>query len=246
MLDYIYTNTVKIGSFENACELYSVANKYVLPEALFECSCYLLQSLNAKNICKAYEFSKLHNDPILKNKCIEMFPSLIKGIITDPSFMDIKLSTLREILSMDNLMISEIELFMGLRNYIIVNGYLTELSENNKKKIRFQNTQEGEIYQPDDITVQNSQRNIGDLKHAIRKIRFLLFTKEQFVEVVIKSGILSESEALAILLNIVLPLNKVCPMPDGFTTSKFRRYTHPLNYVDLDHVPWLIRRKLFN
>ncbi|XP_055371432.1 BTB/POZ domain-containing protein 6-B-like [Condylostylus longicornis] len=224
MLNFIYTGTLRIGSFENACELYSVTVKYVLPTAVLACRSYLSQNLNAENICKAYEFAEINDEAFLKRQCKEIFPTLIKEVISNPSFMEIKLSTLREILSMDNLMISEVELFIALRNYVYVNDYLVELNEYNNKENQMQNAQEGEIYEPDGITIQKTIRNIEDLKYAIRQIRFLTFTKEQFVEIVAKSSLLSESEALAILINIVLSSNKVCIMPEGFSTSRDRRY----------------------
>ncbi|XP_055371542.1 BTB/POZ domain-containing protein 2-like [Condylostylus longicornis] len=171
-------------------------------------------TLNIKSIEDAFEqyivAIKFHS--FLRRDCKDMFPKLIKEIIIHPNFMEIKLSTLREILSMDNLMISEVELFIALRNYVYVNDYLVELNENNKKQDQLQNTQEVEINQSDDVAVQNTQRNIEDLKYAI----------------LAKSGLLSESNALAILINIISSSNTICRMPGGFSVSKNPRYSPSL------------------
>lgn len=62
-------------------------------------------------------------------------------------------------------------------------------------------------------------------RDAIRKIRFLTLTPKQFAENVVRTNILNQSEAFAILMNISSPTHDICPMPEGFSISiKARTY----------------------
>lgn len=62
-------------------------------------------------------------------------------------------------------------------------------------------------------------------RDAVRKIRFLTMTPKQFAENVVRTNILNQSEAFAILMNISSPKHDICPMPEGFSLSnKLRAY----------------------
>ncbi|XP_055371419.1 BTB/POZ domain-containing protein 3-like isoform X2 [Condylostylus longicornis] len=221
MLVYIYTDKVRIDSVENAFELYYAAKKYIVPHCNLKCVSYLLQNITSENVCKLYEFSKLFDEPTLENKCSQHISNKITEIVASPDFMEIKLSTLIEILSMEKLMIPEIDLFIAFKNYAYANGFTPIVNEISEIK----DEEKQNIYTPDDDDgSETNQINIEDLKPALYKIRFLTLSAQQFAEIPAKSGLLTESEALAILTNIISPIITVCQMPEGFSTSKIRRY----------------------
>ena len=67
---YIYTDKINLTSFDQACELCYGAKKYMLPHLVEECTKYLWSDLYPKNACRAYEFAKLFEEPILMEKCM--------------------------------------------------------------------------------------------------------------------------------------------------------------------------------
>lgn len=60
------------------------------------------------------------------------------------------------------------------------------------------------------------------IRSAIEKIRFLTLTPQQFAEGPARSNLLTESEAFAVLMNI-LSSNSDVPMPKGFSTCRVPR-----------------------
>jgi PHR domain len=60
------------------------------------------------------------------------------------------------------------------------------------------------------------------IKTAIKKIRFLTLTPQQFAEGPARTNLLTQSEAFAILMNISTA-NSVYPMPEGFSQNKNHR-----------------------
>ncbi|XP_055389899.1 uncharacterized protein LOC129618896 [Condylostylus longicornis] len=305
MMEYIYTDKIKIDSFEKACELCYVAKKYILPHVVKQCTSYLFQDLNPTNVCRAYEFAKLFEEPSLKHRCLQIISRRTKEILADESFMEVELSTLLAIFSLDQLNIeSELDLFKALNDYAIKHGYVSASKKNDDNSnqpgpsgvvpmephIDIEDIQDNlhtnmhdndvEIIPSDDSAAgsvgvptpspglistvsteahspaasfvnENNQanmitgegpskpsqeqqaypaevqeilpkRSVTDLKDAIRKIRFLTLSPQQFSEIPAKSELLSESEALAIFIIISNPMNSY-PMPEGFCTSRVRR-----------------------
>lgn len=78
------------------------------------------------------------------------------------------------------------------------------------------------VEQEDDV--QEIPRNHRQLtiRDAIKKIRFLTLTPQMFAEGPGKSSLLTQQEALAILMNVSSP-NSGYPMPEGFTTNSVAR-----------------------
>lgn len=44
----------------------------MLPHLVVECTQYLWSDLNPKNVCRAYEFAKLFEEPNLMDKCLHV------------------------------------------------------------------------------------------------------------------------------------------------------------------------------
>lgn len=69
---YIYTDKININSMDKACELCYVAKKYMLPTVVQRCTDYLWSDLNSKNVCRAFEFAKLFEEPDLAERCLQV------------------------------------------------------------------------------------------------------------------------------------------------------------------------------
>lgn len=57
---------------DKACELCYVAKKYMLPVVVQRCTEFLWSDLNAKNVCRAFEFAKLFEEPALAERCLQV------------------------------------------------------------------------------------------------------------------------------------------------------------------------------
>lgn len=73
------------------------------------------------------------------------------------------------------------------------------------------------------------------LRQAVKKIRFLTMTPQQFADGPARSKLLQQHEALAILIEISSPSINDCPMPEGFCRSRCSRnyYEQRSNQRDL-------------
>lgn len=63
---------IEITSMDKACELCYVAKKYMLPVVVQRCTEFLWSDLNAKNVCRAFEFAKLFEEPALAERCLQV------------------------------------------------------------------------------------------------------------------------------------------------------------------------------
>lgn len=72
---YIYTDRIDITSMDKACELCYVAKKYMLPVVVQKCTEFLWSDLNARNVCRAFEFAKLFEEPALAERCLQVTTS---------------------------------------------------------------------------------------------------------------------------------------------------------------------------
>ncbi|XP_011153908.1 uncharacterized protein LOC105191868 [Harpegnathos saltator] len=198
-LQYIYTDRVELGSFELACELCYCAKKYMLPCLVEECTKYLWSDLSPKKACRAYEFAKLFEEPVLLDRCLQIICTKTNEVLKESTWEDVELGTLVTVLEQDNLQItSEIELFTAMERWA--------KAECSRKSL--------------DIANGKSLKSvIGD---ALSKIRFLSLTPQEFAEGPGMSPLLTQDEAFAILMNLLCTGNKT-PMPEGFCTNSNSR-----------------------
>ncbi|XP_070140438.1 uncharacterized protein [Drosophila kikkawai] len=324
MLEYIYTDRITIGSYK-ACELGYVAKKYMLPHVVTCCTQFLSADLSPKNACRAYEFAKLFDEPRLMQSSMDLIADNTREVLSDPSFLDIEVSTLIAILDQNRLNIdSELDLFNCLLKFASERGILNESDGGQEdagdrdgeaglaKKSpndsgghvmvevikmepdvaamvqHMHQDDEGDSFETDAgmaytftsaaanaaaatvpatasvsgsppldvaagsddlviidsdasgdaaanmINIMDDQRTILDgamLRQAVKKIRFLTMTAQQFAEGPARSKLLQQHEALAILIKISSPTLNDCHMPEGFCVSRstrtFSRRYHP-------------------
>lgn len=86
---------------DKACELCYVAKKYMLPVVVQRCTEYLWSDLNAKNVCRAFEFAKLFEEPALAERCLQVWLSVLIALRLRAQIISIIISSsfLMDILS---------------------------------------------------------------------------------------------------------------------------------------------------
>lgn len=200
LLEYIYTDKINLTSFDQACELCYGAKKYMLPHLVEECTTYLWSDLYPRNACRAYEFAKLFEEPILMEKCMNIICNQTQEVLNESSFEEAELNTVITIFEQEELNIkSELELFNAISRYAARHNLTTDAEHSNA----------------------NAQ-NHPKIRDALMKIRFLTLTPQQFAEVPAMSNLLNQTEKFTILMNICSP-SSAGPMPDGFSMSTLPR-----------------------
>lgn len=84
---YGYSNT-KIGSQQEAGQLYYAAKKYEIPEALTVARKYMLQQINEQNAIIIYPTAKLFEDHEITQKCCKVLEGSIYNATKAPGFFD--------------------------------------------------------------------------------------------------------------------------------------------------------------
>ncbi|KAJ8687183.1 hypothetical protein QAD02_022977 [Eretmocerus hayati] len=195
LMEYIYTDKVDLGSFELACELCYCAKKYMLPFLVEECTKFLWSDLSLKKACRAYEFAKLFEEPVLMAKCLQMICTETDEVLRETSWDEVEQGTVLTLLDQENLNLSsEIDLFNALERWA--------KAECNRKAL-------------DPLDTKALKSVIGN---SLTKIRFLTLTPQEFAEGPGKSPLLSQEEAFSILMNISSNRSNV-PMPEAFSTN---------------------------
>lgn len=227
LLEYIYTDKININNVDKAFDLCYAAKKYMLPYVVDQCTQYLWSDLSAKNACRAYEFARLFEEPSLQEKCLQIICTKTMDVIQDNSFEEVELSTIITILDQDDLNVdSELSLFFALNRFAEKHGFRHDSVESGateeSQPIPQVNVEAGPSNRPDVPPPQPQRVQEPTIRDAVKKIRFLTLTPQQFADGPARTQLLSQSEAFAILMNISTP-NSVYPMPDGFTLNKNSR-----------------------
>lgn len=234
MLEYIYTDKIKIISFNLAFDLCYASKKYMLPFVTEQCTKYLWSDLCSKNACRAYEFAKLFEEPTLQERCLQIICTKTMDVIQDPSFEEVELSTIITILDQDALNVdNELNLFFALNRFAEKHGLGTPQNTSDESPSQPVasaspeiNVDAGPSNRPEPPPQQqppvNRIQDLPTIRDAVKKIRFLTLTPQQFADGPARTSLLSQNEAFALLMNISSP-NSIYPMPEGFTLNKNSR-----------------------
>uniref|UniRef100_T1J816 BTB domain-containing protein n=1 Tax=Strigamia maritima TaxID=126957 RepID=T1J816_STRMM len=106
LLQYIYTDEINLNSVDKAVDVCYAAKKYLLPQLVRECTQYIWKDMSANNVCKAYEFAKLFDVPILMEKCLQAVASSADEVLRSESISDLSIDTIRVILSLEEMNLS--------------------------------------------------------------------------------------------------------------------------------------------
>ncbi|GFQ69917.1 BTB domain-containing protein [Trichonephila clavata] len=79
-LYYLETHQINAGSFSNLCNLYEMADKFLIPNLRDECVQKLVQSAEARNILELLEMADRHCDETLQNELYKFFSKNEKDI----------------------------------------------------------------------------------------------------------------------------------------------------------------------
>lgn len=241
LLEYMYTDKININNVDKAFDLCYAAKKYMLPYVVDNCTKFLWSDLCPKNACRAYEFAKLFEEPSLQEKCLQIICTKTMDVIGDPSFEEVELSTIITILDQDALNVdNELNLFFAINRFAEKHGLRHDNTDNPDQNPNEELEDQAEDSEPINLEAGPSSRpdpppqvvpqpqqlqrvqDIPTIRDAVKKLRFLTLTPQQFAEGPARTNLLSQSEAFAILMNISTP-NSVYPMPDGFTLNKNSR-----------------------
>lgn len=180
MLSYVYTDEVHLTSFELVCDICYAAKKYMLPDLVEECTKYLWRDLYPRNACRALEFAKLFEEPVLLEKAIQIITHQTMDVIEENTWVDIERSTLVIILSKDSLAAPESVMFDAMDRWA---GKECERRGMN-------------------LTGDTKRIVLGD---AVHLIRYLALSAAEFAAGPAQSGILLQQESFSILMNISCP-----------------------------------------
>lgn len=224
LLEYIYTDKININNVDKAFDLCYAAKKYILPHVVDQCTQYLWSDLSAKNACRAYEFARLFEEPSLQERCLQIICTKSMDVIQDSSFEDVELSTIITILDQDDLNVdSELSLFFALNRYAEKHGFRQDGGGGDEAQEEpLVNVEAGPSSRPPAEIQPPQQQQQSNIRDAVKKVRFLTLTPQQFADGPARTQLLSQSEAFAILMNISTT-NSVYPMPEGFTMNKNSR-----------------------
>ncbi|KAG0718530.1 BTB/POZ domain-containing protein 6 [Chionoecetes opilio] len=103
LLQYIYSDEINLKSFDQVCEICYAAKKYMIPSLVEQCTQFIWGDLYPGNVCRAYEFALLFEEPRLIEKCLQIIEKRTDEVLKDPSFAEMGLSTLRTVLQQETL-----------------------------------------------------------------------------------------------------------------------------------------------
>jgi len=192
LLEYIYTDKMRLTSFELVCDICYAAKKYMLPDLVEECTKYLWRDLYPRNACRAYEFAKLFEEPILLDKSLQIISSETVEVLSESTWEEVEHSTLVTVLSKDSLSAPESLLFEALLRWAV--------RECERRGV--------------EPTAERKRAAVGE---ALFLIRYLSLTAAEFAAGPAQSGLLTQQESFALLMNISCPSS--WKVPEYFSTN---------------------------
>lgn len=167
LLRYAYTDSLNLGSVEDAMLTAYAAKKYLLPQLLLECLTYIEHNISPSTACVVFEFAHVLNSQQLVLQAMNLIDRQTLAVITNKSFNHVQASTVeflsnRKYLSLN----SEYSLFSA-----VISWSLAEAKRRN--------------LEPDDW---NSIRTILSENSIFGAFRFLAFSQEEFARAVAKTS----------------------------------------------------------
>ena len=180
MLEYIYTDEIHLSSFELVCDICYAAKKYMLPDLVEECTKFLWRDLYPRNACRALEFAKLFEEPVLQEKALQIITHQTLDVIGEATWEEIEPVTLGVVLKKDSLSAPESVMFEAMDRWA---------------------TRECER-QGVESSGDSKRLVLGDTLYLIR---YLTLSAAEFAAGPAQSGILLQQESFSILMNISCP-----------------------------------------
>lgn len=103
LLLYIYTDKIQVDSVDTACELCYAAKKYMLSHVVETCTNFIFKDLRPGNVCQAYDFARLFEEPRLIKNCLTIICTRTMEVLEDPGFEEADVNTVLAIVEQNML-----------------------------------------------------------------------------------------------------------------------------------------------
>ena len=178
-LRFLYTDDCKVTA-ENAIGVLYLAKKYLISSLAEKCCKILEASIKPENVFAVLEQAVHFDEKELEEKSWNIIAKKTQECLNSEAFCDIGLQTLNSLLKKESLAVTEVELFKAVLKW-------TD-NECARQGINIE----------EDKTAR--RRVLGD---SVYEIRFLEMSQEDIIKDVCKTGILTDSEAICILQNVL-------------------------------------------
>ena len=182
-LRFVYSDDVNLTS-SNVLGVMYLAKKYIVPPLLKKCACFLEEQINEENVFETLMEARKFDQHELEERCMNIVEISTEQCLRSESIATLDQQTMTQVLKRDTLNVNECSLFRAVKKWA------EKECENRQLKL-------GGAY---------LREFIGD---ALNYIRFPTMPQDKFAQEVVPTGILTESEVIAIFLHF----NSVTPEP---------------------------------
>ena len=169
LLRYIYTDEVHLNG-NNVMEVFYLAEKYLIPSLASECTDYLGRNLDFSNLFCVLHHAKRYENKDLLCSCWDVIDKETEKVLKSSEFITVERSFVEQLVKRETLNVREVELFKA------VDGWAKE--ESKKRILRKAGSVKREV--------------LGE--QIVKNIRFPIMTQNEFMDVVLKSNILTPEE----------------------------------------------------
>ena len=171
-LRFLYTDECKLTG-DNVVSVMYLSKKYIVPSLSAKCVDSLRSFMTAENAMSILEAATKFDEKELVKSCLNFIKLNTRNAITSEDFKSISQTTLAILLKLDDMDVSEVELFQAVFNWSDF-----QCSKNDMEPTR-----------------ENKRSAIGD---AIYHLRFLAMSQNEFAQNVATSGLLTAEEMIPI------------------------------------------------
>ena len=166
------------------------AQKYQLPELLSKCEVFLSEHLDVKNACTIYSQAKVFSMTKLKKSALEFIAQNTMKIFNSEDFLSLSPANLLDILQLDSLCISEVNVFRSVLEWA-----------------------ESKLLQSKHLITGESRRRIMLQCNILYMIGVPLLTLEEYTTVVVQSDVLTDQEQLCVFKAITMKIIRFLKLP---------------------------------
>lgn len=168
-LCFLYTEKVYLSGI-NVMQVLYLAEKYMVPNLTKRCNSFLNLNLDTSNVFSVLEHADFFSNDHLASDCWYFVDKYAKDVLSSAEFLAIERSVLENVVARDMLNVEEVVLFKAVDCWAV-------------KECERQNLEaEGPV----------KRLLLGE--EIIKKMRFPVMRKEVFMDVVIRSNILTKEE----------------------------------------------------
>lgn len=187
LLRYIYTDEVHLNG-NNVMEVLYLAEKYLIPSLASECTDYLGRNLDFSNLFCVLQHAQRYKNKDLLRSCWDLIDNETEKALKSSEFMTVERSFVKQLVKRETLNVKEVELFKAIDCWA--------KKECKRRKLKIAGSVKRQV--------------LGE--QIVKQIRFPIMTQNEFMDVVIKSKILTPEET-SMMMNY---FNGTIPSAVGF------------------------------